>query len=57
MEFNLGLEKFEPALPLRKATKRDKIKLILKEIIILIAFLLLILIQFIILGYLLNKYS
>ena len=57
MEFNLALEKFEPALPLKKAGKKDKIKLNLKEIIILIIFLLLISMPFILLGYLLNKYS
>ncbi len=57
MEFNLALEKFEPALPLRKATKKDKIKLNLKEIIILIIFLVLISMPFILLRCLLNKYS
>ena len=35
MEFNPGLEKYEPALKLRKATKKDKTKLNLKEIILI----------------------
>lgn len=54
MEFNLGLEKYEPTLPLRKAAEKDKIKLNLKEIMILITILSLISIPFIILGYLLK---
>ncbi len=36
MEFNPGREKYEPVLPLRKAGRKDKVKLNLKELLILV---------------------
>ena len=36
MEFNPGQEKYEPVLPLRKAGRKDKVKLNLKELLILV---------------------
>lgn len=35
MEFNPGLKSYQPKLPLKKAGKKDKVKLNTKEILVL----------------------
>ena len=48
MEFNPGLEKYEPELPLRKTARKDKTALNLKDFLILILILAIALSPFII---------